>query len=132
MGSIAFYNASKAAIKSYSESLRLEMAPLGVKVVTVVAGLAQTRFFENGEQPDLPADSPFKPALKEIRVMAGGSLLDGCMSAEQYAKLVTGDVLGGATGAIWRGTNASRAWFMSGFMPTWILVSPMLPSDGYF
>src|SRR5437870_3664193 len=38
----ANYNASKAAVTSYSDTLRLELAPLGIKVVTLFMGEVST------------------------------------------------------------------------------------------
>ncbi|EHL03835.1 putative Uncharacterized oxidoreductase C23D3.11 [Glarea lozoyensis 74030] len=38
----AHYNASKAAVASYSDTLRLELAPLGIKVVTLFMGVVST------------------------------------------------------------------------------------------
>lgn len=60
----AFYNASKAAIQAYGESLRLEMAPLNVKVTTVMTGVVATNIFANHPDPKLPEDSYWKPAPK--------------------------------------------------------------------
>ena len=39
----ANYNASKAAVTSYSDTLRLELAPLGIKVVTLFMGKVSTK-----------------------------------------------------------------------------------------
>ncbi|KAL4866246.1 hypothetical protein BDV12DRAFT_173126 [Aspergillus spectabilis] len=36
------YNASKAALKGWSETLRLELQPLGVKVALLVTGSVET------------------------------------------------------------------------------------------
>src|SRR3546814_5048267 len=36
------YSASKAAVKTYCESLRVELAPAGVKVVTLAPGFIKT------------------------------------------------------------------------------------------
>src|SRR4051794_27765077 len=43
----SLYNASKAAVNHLTASLRLEMEPLGVKVILVLTGGVKTRFFEN-------------------------------------------------------------------------------------
>ncbi|PGH12464.1 hypothetical protein AJ79_04301 [Helicocarpus griseus UAMH5409] len=52
----AFYNSSKSAARMYSEFLRLEMAPLGVKVVTVMTGVVDTNMIVNCPDSNLPAD----------------------------------------------------------------------------
>jgi short-subunit dehydrogenase len=61
-----FYNASKAALAAASESLRAEVAPYGVHVVTVYPGpvksemesAARARFAERGKIDRLPMGSP--------------------------------------------------------------------------
>lgn len=52
------YNASKAALAQYSETLRLELEPLKIKVVTVVAGQVSTNL---PALPVLPEKSIYKP-----------------------------------------------------------------------
>ncbi|KAL1960646.1 hypothetical protein VTO42DRAFT_7225 [Malbranchea cinnamomea] len=126
----AFYNASKAAVVAYGESLRLEMAPLGVRVLTVITGVVRTKLFENVYKPILPDDSLFKPASKEISATAEGALLNGSMSAEEFAKRVTNDVLGGATRLIWRGKMASFGWFISSFFPSWLIDRSKIAGSG--
>jgi NAD(P)-dependent dehydrogenase (short-subunit alcohol dehydrogenase family) len=121
---LAFYNASKAAIQAYSESLRLEMAPLNVKVTTVMTGVVATNIFANHPDPKLPDDSYWKPASKEISAMVTGSskFIENGLPASVFAKRAADDVLGGATGLIWRGKMASIGWFLQAFLPGWLLV----------
>ncbi|KAJ4343664.1 hypothetical protein N0V95_006603 [Ascochyta clinopodiicola] len=57
------YNASKAAINMFSETLRLELAPLGIRVITLVAGNVASNMSsgKNGPPPSaLPATSRYK------------------------------------------------------------------------
>ena len=122
-------HASKAAVRAYGESLRLEMAPLGVRVITIMTGIISTKFFQNIQyKPNLPPDSPFKRASKEISAIASGSLIEGGMTPSEYARRVTDDVLGGTSGSIWREKMASMAWAMISFFPSWLLVSYVLSS----
>lgn len=46
----AFYSASKAAIGSFSDALRLEVAPFGVKVSSVLPGDVKTEFTDKREK----------------------------------------------------------------------------------
>ncbi|CAI7677149.1 unnamed protein product [Penicillium pancosmium] len=119
-----FYNASKAAIQTYGETLRLEMAPLNVKVITVMAGVVATNIFANHPDPKLPEDSYWKPASKEIIAIVTGSsnIIENGLPASIFAKRVADDVLGGATALIWRGKMASLGWFLQTFLPGWLLV----------
>jgi NAD(P)-dependent dehydrogenase (short-subunit alcohol dehydrogenase family) len=99
------------------------MAPFGVKVVTVAAGTVETNIFRRSDEPILPADSLYKAAEKEIQGLADGSLVKAAMPPAKFAKKVVDDVLGGATGTIWRGKFATVGWFMFSFMPSWLIVS---------
>ncbi|KAE8147353.1 hypothetical protein BDV25DRAFT_142854 [Aspergillus avenaceus] len=115
----AFHAASKAAVKTYSETLRLEMAPLGVKVVTLMTGAVGTRLFANCADSELPVDSLYTSASKEIDDMAAGSLLANHVTASVYAKRVVNDVMKGASGMVWRGKFATTDWFLGTFFPAW-------------
>jgi 1-acylglycerone phosphate reductase len=57
------YSGSKSCMATISETLRLEMKPLGVNVITVITGAIETNIFTNApEQQPLPEDSLYKPA----------------------------------------------------------------------
>ncbi|KAH8074791.1 hypothetical protein BXZ70DRAFT_744501 [Cristinia sonorae] len=58
------YNASKAAVLQYGNTLRVELAPFGVKVITIHSGKVQTRFVRWGGAT-LPEDSVFSP-VKDV------------------------------------------------------------------
>ncbi|KAL5363334.1 hypothetical protein BJX96DRAFT_155558 [Aspergillus floccosus] len=114
---LGFYSASKAAVKAYTETLRLEMAPFNVKVVLLMTAVVETNFFNNFSHFALPENSLYKGAWKEIATepeMAKMPVLD-------YAQRVVGDLLAGANGSVWRGKLASVGWFTSSFMPTWLM-----------
>ncbi|KAL2788008.1 NAD(P)-binding protein [Aspergillus keveii] len=104
---IAFYASSKAAVKAYSEALRLEMAPLGVKVITVMSGVVHTNIFVNNPEPDLPDDSMWKGAQKEVRYNAAGTAQSPMgVSPEEFAKGAVESVLGGSNGQVFKGGMA--------------------------
>ncbi|KAL9473386.1 hypothetical protein ACSS6W_007766 [Trichoderma asperelloides] len=50
----ASYNASKAALHHYSNTLRLEMSPFNVKVITVISGEVGTNILKNDVNRKLP------------------------------------------------------------------------------
>lgn len=45
-----------------SETLRCELAPLNVRVITVVAGYVHTNIFDNASPPELPPQSLYHAA----------------------------------------------------------------------
>lgn len=67
------YNAAKAAVHAWGDSLRIELKPLDVRVVTIVTGAVRSNLMENetersrGEDEDaLPEGSYYKPLEKNI------------------------------------------------------------------
>jgi 1-acylglycerone phosphate reductase len=54
----AAYNASKAAVSQYSNTLRLELEPLGVNVIELVTGRVKTGLIT---VPTLDSTSIYKP-----------------------------------------------------------------------
>ncbi len=101
------YGASKAALTILSETLRLEMAPFDVKVVTVITGVVGTNIMTNVSEIKLPPDSQYWPVEKNIAARARGVDVRKKMRKGAFAEKVVTDVLGGANGKIWRGELAS-------------------------
>ncbi len=67
------YCASKAALHSLSEALRMELAPFGIQVVTVQPGAIQSNFGQAAEQGlagVLSAESWYAPLEAKIRARA--------------------------------------------------------------
>jgi 1-acylglycerone phosphate reductase len=60
------YNASKAALNSLSDRLRLELSPFGVTIITVGAGGLATGFVGNRPPVLVPEGSLYKPIEGEI------------------------------------------------------------------
>ncbi|KAL3485388.1 hypothetical protein BJX62DRAFT_247559 [Aspergillus germanicus] len=117
----SFYNASKAAVRMYSETLRVEVAPLGVKVVTIMTGIVASKMFENTPHEDLPETSYYRSASPNIAEIASGEKFASiAMPASTYAKGVVNDVLRGHSGMTWRGKISSTGWFVHSFFPTWL------------
>ncbi|KAI1800128.1 hypothetical protein F4811DRAFT_557139 [Daldinia bambusicola] len=61
------YNASKAALHHWSNTLRVEMAPLGVRVLTVISGEIGTNILKNDFERELPKGSYYSPLAHEFR-----------------------------------------------------------------
>jgi 1-acylglycerone phosphate reductase len=116
------YNASKAALMSWSETLRLELEPFGVRVVSLVTGSVATNVMSHAELR-LPATSLYQKAIPEIQKRGVGEDVQSKSSPAGFAQAVVGDILGGATSPLWRGAMASAARIMSSFLPTSVVVS---------
>ncbi|OFA02030.1 SDR family oxidoreductase [Duganella sp. HH101] len=67
------YSASKAAVISYCESLRLEMKPYGIRVVTICPGYIDTPMTQVNPYPMPFLMAPEKFAAKAARTIAAGS-----------------------------------------------------------
>lgn len=107
---------------AYSETLKLEMSPFDVKVISLVAGAVDTTIMSHGEIT-LPENSLYKKAKKEIQDRGNGLGIPSKTPPVDFAKQVVKDILGGTNGPIWRGAMASLVWYMSKFMPVWMMVS---------
>ena len=101
------YGASKAALTILSETLRLEMTPFDVKVVTVITGVVGTNIMTNVSEVKLPPNSQYWPVERNIAARARGVDIKKKMKKEDFAEKVVSDVLGGTNGKIWRGELAS-------------------------
>jgi len=116
------YNASKAALHAYSNTLRIEMAPFDVKVVTVVTGGVKSQIARVDRQ--LPSGSIYLPISAEYLRRTKHSQEVG-MATDQYAPSVVSQILGSSKPRfIWEGYGARLVWFASTFLPYWVMVGP--------
>ncbi|KAI1170515.1 putative short-chain dehydrogenase/reductase [Nemania sp. FL0916] len=117
------YTTAKAAVKQLSETMRVEMDPLGVRVVTAVVGAVDTNFFKNELiQPfQLPENSYYKPIEKFLDGQRGGKYVPPRENVDITARNIVNDVLGGANGCIWRGGKSTDAKWLTWLLPTWAL-----------
>ena len=120
--SLGLYNASKAALNMFDETLRLELAPFGVRVLTLVTGSVVTAFVDNNHAESLPQNSKYYPAKAQFEAKAQ---LKGQprSNVQEYVKQVVDDVLGGKTGKTFRGSQAGLAAIASRWFPAWLVVS---------
>ena len=121
------YNASKAALHSYSDSLRIEVAPLGVHVITVVTGGVKSRI--SRDQRSLEEDSPYKKLEGAYQKRLVYSQTVG-METKAYAESVVGQVLNAGgwlwrTRTIWAGGSVETArwarWLLPDSAVDWII-----------
>ncbi|KAL7629528.1 NADPH-dependent 1-acyl dihydroxyacetone phosphate reductase [Parahypoxylon ruwenzoriense] len=106
------YNASKAAVHAVMRTLRVELAPLGVKFVTLMTGSVRTKIFDNAPTK-IPEDSLYLPIAE---ILEGREFLKEAhwIEPEVFAKQVVGELLRPKPKLnIWAGGMTTIAWFLS-------------------
>nr|AMJ52082.1 lijC [Ascomycota sp. F53] len=112
------YNSSKAATTFISETLKMELAPLGVRVVTAMVGAIGTQLYDNHEV-SLPEGSYYKPIEETIKKQSRGEMQEPFNEpVDVTARSLVKDTLAGRRGQIWRGGEAGRASVLSWLVPT--------------
>ncbi|KAJ5808751.1 hypothetical protein N7474_010020 [Penicillium riverlandense] len=119
------YSSSRSAATRISETLRLEMAPLGVRVVTVILGGVQT----SGNDPaniadlELPSDSHYRKITTVIDRHKKTIVHPNKQNVDIAARNVVSDVLNGGRIFIRRGQASTLSWFCNTFLPYGIFTS---------
>ncbi len=81
----AAYCSSKAAVHSITDALRMELAPFGIRVVSIQPGGVRSSFGQHAEAAiRLPEGSLYRAAERGIRARAQAGQT-GAMPAEQFA-----------------------------------------------
>ncbi|KAJ9609870.1 NADPH-dependent 1-acyl dihydroxyacetone phosphate reductase [Cladophialophora chaetospira] len=119
------YNASKAALHAYANTLRVELAPFDVKVITIVSGGVKSNISSHVKRV-LPEDSVYSP-LEQNYVRRQGHSQEGAMLNKAYAESVVKQVLPGSgpwpwtwllrdarKRWIWEGNKSWVVYFLSG------------------
>ncbi|KAI9924227.1 hypothetical protein ASPWEDRAFT_116254 [Aspergillus wentii DTO 134E9] len=124
------YGASKRSIEIIAETLRLEMAPFHVNVLSVVTGAVKTNGQTYFQDWKLPEDSLYKPIEDTIHKRTRGA--DGVKRMElmEYATKVVHEIVGGHTGKFWYGNNAGGVKFGSTYLPSSMMDSGVVKGTG--
>jgi len=86
------YCASKAAFNAASDALRMEVGPLGIRVVTVQPGGIQSSFGSNASnQVSLAPDSPYQAVREGVLARANESQ-SKAMPADVFASLLVAEL----------------------------------------
>ncbi|MCJ1431093.1 hypothetical protein MMC27_000443 [Xylographa pallens] len=117
----AVYNASKAALQAYCNTLRVEMAPFGVKVINVLTGGVKSNIART--ERALQEGSLFKPVEKSYERRQKHSQEVG-METDRFAREVVRKVLGAegwlwSTTEVWAGAKAGSVWWVDGLDRVW-------------
>jgi len=106
-----YYNATKAAVASISNNLRIEMSPWGVKIINVITGGVKTKFFDNLTINHLPPNSFYAAAKDDIEPMMNGSFIKSASDVDHYAKTVVANALKSNPKVHhWVGSNTWEIW----------------------
>ena len=108
------YNASKAALRAYCNTLRVELAPYGVHVLTLVTGAVSSNINRTAWQ--LPEGSLFTPYNSRFQGRLGHSQ-EGSMKTRKYANQVV-KACESSRGwlwdrnEVWLGAKVGRVWWL--------------------
>lgn len=118
------YCSSKAALHSLTDALRMEMVPLGIKVVTVQPGGVRSAFGDHAEEAmRLPDDSIYKGLEENVRARAQAGQV-GATPAGEFVRPVVDNMLSANPRAILRGGKNST------FLPALKRWLPLTAFDG--
>jgi len=115
------FASSRCAGARLSETLRVEMEPLGVRVVTSVCGSADTPLFG---KPGGPMELPEGSYYRGVADAAWRERIDHqrqAMDVDVLAGKLVRDVVGGARGVIWHGAFAPLVKWASWLNVTWLV-----------
>lgn len=109
------YNASKAALHSYSDTLRIELAPYDVRVMVAITGGVESNIARTHR--DLPQHSLYLPIDAEYQRRQTHSQ-EGAMTSEVYAHgLVSAALQPRPVKWLWRGAKVWLVWALVTFAP---------------
>lgn len=112
----AVYNASKAALQSYSDTLRIELAPFNVKVIAVVTGYVKSNITRTHRE--LPERSLYLPFEDEYNKRQTWSQTQGAMATDDYAERVLRAALSPSPPrTLWEGSKSWLVWLLLSTMP---------------
>lgn len=105
------YSASKAAIAMFNDIQRIELEPLGIKVVDLKTGSLESNFADNKSNAyELPPDSPYAPIKDDVlKVISGETTEAYAEDRKAWAKNVVKDLVknpDAPPSQIWRGGAA--------------------------
>jgi short-subunit dehydrogenase len=60
-----FYSMSKAALKSFTEGLRIELSPYNIEAMTLLLGDIKTNFTSNRQQPQVVENDVYGSRIKD-------------------------------------------------------------------
>lgn len=109
------YNASKAALHAYSDTLRVELSPFGVHVMTIVTGGVKSNIARVDRV--LPDDSVYAP-IEDVYQRRLKHSQEVGLANEEYARSVVGEVLRTRKKKwVWQGAKSWVMWWVTSWLP---------------
>ncbi|CAD0086137.1 unnamed protein product [Aureobasidium vineae] len=112
------YSSSKVAAKQISETLRVKMQPLGVRVITAMVGAAHTPIHDKAGELVLPAGSYYQSVRQTINDQRQGLKKPGGQEVDVTAKNPVDDIVAGRAGLVWRGGTATLVHYLGWMLPS--------------
>ncbi|KAK1143258.1 hypothetical protein N8T08_006958 [Aspergillus melleus] len=100
------YAASKRSLELIAETLRLELQPFNIRVLSIVTGAVKTLGQTYFGDFKLPEDSLYKAIEGTVAARARGEDGHARMGLMSYAEEVVSAIVGGKSGKVWCGENA--------------------------
>jgi len=113
-----------------SETWRLELQPLGVRVITLVTLGVKTNSFVDKPVHHIPETSNYYEIRDFIHHLSDGSLQASGVTTRKFATQVVREVDKGSAGTVWAGGNSSMVSFTWWLCPQVLRVRlPFTPSN---
>lgn len=114
------YCASKAAVHSLSEALRMELKPLGVEVITIQPGAIQSEFGHSaaGSLQQRSTESLYAAAAEGIAARAGASQQHATSTADFAARLIKAVTARRPAAVIRIGSGSTALPLLARWLPT--------------
>ncbi|KAJ6510864.1 NAD-P-binding protein [Mycena sanguinolenta] len=111
----AAYNTSKAALHSFGNTIRVELAPFNLTdVLKVITGAVKSNIVKPYTIPDNSLYKSMEQVYQEKRVNRSQT---NAMPTDKYVKIVVAEAMKTRPRAwIWAGSQASLCWFIDAFL----------------
>ncbi|MCJ1401459.1 hypothetical protein MMC11_004672 [Xylographa trunciseda] len=114
---LGIYSASKSALTIASETLRLELAPFDINVITAMLGVVRSNLHVNSAEHSLPSKSMYKSVEQNINDSDLGKDVPKAMEPEVFANRLVKDILHRKKGLVWRGNMAHVVKWTKSLLP---------------
>ncbi|KAL5042999.1 hypothetical protein BDW71DRAFT_216648 [Aspergillus fruticulosus] len=124
------YASSKRALEVVAETLRLELGPFHVRVLSVVTGAVKTMAQTCFSDFQLPEDSLYMPIEQTIVARAQGDDGNPREDLITYSRKVVSEITNGTSSKFWCGASAGFMRFGTALLPGSLLDSAMSRGTG--